>query len=264
MENILVFGGNRFVGKKLVKKLIQQGYNVDIFNRSGTGQGNVIQGDRNIKEDLDKIDFTKYQTIVDMCLFFESQYDLIENRINEDTNYIFMSSGAADSKYSKYYGDYGHDKKQIEKRLSSRKHKVIRPSYIVGKGNHRPRLGYYANKIINREHIEIAGNGQNKINIVFVQDVVSQLIRLIQDKDRLYERCIITGTNIEVIDLIYKINQYIENGEVLLVQDDEKAIFPKNEFTFDSKYPIVDIDGGIGEYLTWFYNEGAKQYGYSI
>ena len=36
-KNVLVFGGNRFVGKALIEKLLDQGYNVDMFNRSGTG-----------------------------------------------------------------------------------------------------------------------------------------------------------------------------------------------------------------------------------
>ena len=72
-KNVLVFGGNRFVGKALVPKLLEQGYNVDVFNRSGTGPDgvNIIQGDRNKSEDIDKIDFDAYGCIVDMCLFFE-------------------------------------------------------------------------------------------------------------------------------------------------------------------------------------------------
>ena len=118
---VLVLGGNRFVGKHLVEELLEQGYDVDMFNRSGTGpdyvmdtcEGNIIQGDRNESADLDKIDFDSYGCIVDMCLFFESQFDLIEDRINKDTNYIFVSSGAANTNYSEHYGDYGHDKKQV-------------------------------------------------------------------------------------------------------------------------------------------------------
>ena len=52
---VLVFGGNRFVGRALIEKLLDQGYDVDMFNRSGTGpdyvmetcEANIIQGDRN-------------------------------------------------------------------------------------------------------------------------------------------------------------------------------------------------------------------------
>lgn len=274
MENVLVFGGNRFVGKHLVEELLEQGYNVDMFNRSATGpdyvmdtcEGNIIQGDRNKPEDLEKIDFTKYDCIVDMCLFFESQFDLIEDRIDKDTNYIFVSSGAANSKYSEHYGDYGHDKKQVERRLQDSKlnYKIVRPSYIVGQGNHRPRLGYYMNKIINREHIEIDGNGQNNVNIVFVQDVVEHLERLATTPARTYEMIELVGDNIQIIDLIYKVNEYSREGEVLLVQDDEKAILPKNDFTFETNWGYTKLDEGLKDYAEWYYKEGAKGYGYNI
>ena len=276
MKNILVFGGNRFVGRQLVERLLEleQGYNVDMFNRTGTGpdyvmetcEGNIIQGDRNKSEDLDKIDFKKYDTIVDMCLFFESQFDLFENRIDEETNYIFVSSGAANQKYSEYYGEYGYDKKQIERRLTESKlnYKIIRPSYIVGKGNHRPRLGYYMNKIINREHIEIAGNGQNKVNVVFVEDVVRDLIRLVETPNKTCELVESIGDNIEIIDLIYKVNEYSREGEVLLFQDDENAILPKNSFTFETNSEYTKLDEGLKDYAKWYYNEGAKKYGYNI
>ena len=273
-QKVLVFGGNRFVGKALIEKLLDQGYNVDMFNRSGTGpdyvmetcEANIIQGDRNNPEDIDKINFDSYGCIVDMCLFFESQFNLIEDRINEHTNYIFVSSGAANQKYSQNYGDYGHDKKQVERRLQDSKlnYKIVRPSYIVGEGNHRPRLGHYMNKIINREHIEVAGNGQNKVNIVFVQDVVNQLIRLVTTGARTYEMIEVVGDNIEIIDLIYKVNEYSREGEVMLVQDDEKAVLPEHDFTFETNWDYTKLDEGLKDYAKWYYNEGAKKYGYNI
>ena len=277
-KNVLVFGGNRFVGKALIEKLLEKGYNVDMFNRSGTGpdyvmetcEANIIQGDRNNSEDIDKIDFDAYGCVVDMCLFFESQFDLIVDRLNEDTNYIFVSSGAADDRYIDEYGDYGKDKKKVEERLKKSKlnYKIVRPSYIVGKGNHRPRLGYYMNKLIHREHIEIAGDGKNVVNVVFVQDVVNQLIRLATTQAKTYEEINVVGDNIEVIDLVYKVFKYVLDdayqGDMRLVQDDEKAILPKNDFTFETNWDYTKLDEGLKDYAKWYYNEGAKKYGYII
>ena len=192
--------------------------------------------------------------------------DLIEDKINEHTNYIFVSSGAANSKYSQNYGDYGHDKKQVERRLQDSKlnYKIVRPSYIVGEGNHRPRLGHYLNKINNREHIEVAGNGQNKVNIVFVQDVVRDLIRLVKTPQKTLELVESVGDNIEIIDLIYKVNEYSREGEVMLVQDDESAVLPKNDFIFETNSEYTKLEDGLKEYAKWFYNKGAKKYGYNI
>ena len=285
MENVLIIGGNRFVGKALSERLLHKGVQVDVFNRSGTSSDlrtrdikgiDIIQGDRNKPEDLEKIDFTKYDCIVDMCLFFESQFDLIEDRINEDTNYIFVSSGAANSKYSQNYGDYGHDKKQVERRLQDSKlnYKIVRPSYIVGKGNHRPRLGHYMNKIIHKEHIEIAGDGKNTINIVFVQDVVDCLEEIIFNFPAVSLQQEVVGTNIEVIDLIYKVFKYVLDdtyeGDVMLVQNDETALFPKNDFEFNEytsaqwKLNKPSFDERLKNYAEWYYKKGAEKYGHII
>ncbi len=47
--NILIIGGNRFMGKQLSIELVTMNNEVDVFNRSGTGTlgVNIIQGDRN-------------------------------------------------------------------------------------------------------------------------------------------------------------------------------------------------------------------------
>jgi len=120
------------------------------------------------------------------------------------------------------------------------------------------------NKIINREHIEVAGNGQNVVNIVFVQDVVNQLIRLATTQERTYEMIEVVGDNIEIIDLIYKVNEYSREGEVMLVQDDENAVLPKNDFVFGTNSEYTKLDDGLKEYAKWYYNEGAEKYGYNI
>ena len=285
MENVLIIGGNRFVGKALSERLLHKGVQVDVFNRSGTSSDlrtrdiegiDIIQGDRNKPEDLAKIDFTKYDCIVDMCLFFESQFDLIEHLIPNETNYIFVSSGAADDRYIEHYGDYGVDNKKVESRLedSDINFKIVRPSYIVGKGNHRPRLGHYMNKIIHKEHIEIAGDGKNTINIVFVQDVVDCLEEIIFNFPAVSLQQEVVGTNIEVIDLIYKVFKYVLDdtyeGDVMLVQNDETALFPKNDFEFNEytsaqwKLNKPSFDERLKNYAEWYYKKGAEKYGHII
>ena len=60
MKKILIFGGNRFVGELISQRLKSLEFNVDVFNRSGTRADygiNIIQGDRNNQEDINKIDF---------------------------------------------------------------------------------------------------------------------------------------------------------------------------------------------------------------
>ena len=43
--NVLIFGGNRFVGKALSEVLINKEYSVDVFNRSGTSAKRKVISD---------------------------------------------------------------------------------------------------------------------------------------------------------------------------------------------------------------------------
>ena len=261
--NVLIFGGNRFVGKALSEVLINKDYYVDVFNRSGTSDNDkikIIQGDRNKSEDIEKIDFTKYDCIVDMCLFFPNQFDLVKDKISKETNYIFVSSGAADYRYIDSYGDYGKDKLAVEELLefSDLNYEVIRPSYIVGVGNHRPRLGHYINCICEEKPIKIDGDGNNEINLVFVQDVVGVLERLVDIETHDAKVIDVCGNeNFSVISLINKINNYY-GRQLNIDYNQEDAILPKNNFVFDNTQTCInldmtftDFDKGLKQYIEW-------------
>ena len=85
MKKILVIGGNRFVGKKLVWNLLNEGYEVVIANRSGNSdfEKNVLNiiFDRNDKKSIkDKISKTDFDVIFDMiCYSPQNAYDIINN-----------------------------------------------------------------------------------------------------------------------------------------------------------------------------------------
>ena len=99
---------------------------------------------------------------------------------------------------------------------------------------------------------------------MFVQDVVRDLIRLVKTPNKTLELVESVGDNIEIIDLIYKVNEYSREGEVMLVQDDESAVLPKNDFIFETNSEYTKLEDGLKEYAKWFYNKGAKKYGYNI
>ena len=117
---ILVIGGNRFVGKKLVIELIKNLHDVTVLNRSGTGPDGARKFvfDRNIKSHIDSFKFDEFDCIVDMCLFKPEQFNLIKDSINDKINYIFVSSGAVDYIDTNSFGDYAIEKMEVEKLLS--------------------------------------------------------------------------------------------------------------------------------------------------
>ena len=260
MKRVLIFGGNRFVGKQLSELLIDN-YQVDVFNRSGTSSDDrisVIQGDRNDVRDLDKIDFEKYDYIVDMCLFFPHQLKLIMDSIK--SKYIFVSSAAANNRYIDYYGHYAKCKLEAEDILvdSDLDYVIIRPSYIIGNGDHRDRLNYYLDSIKNETPIKIDGDGQNKINMVFSQDVVNVLNTLIEhwvrDDNRFYYIC--GNESVRLVDFINHINKKYYNKDIKFNFNQKDAIFPKNDFILSNKYTCRDLDvsftdlyEGVDDYL---------------
>lgn len=265
MKKILIFGGNRFVGKSLSINLLNKGYGVDVFNRSGTSANSnisIIKGDRNNVDDINQIDFKKYDCIVDMCLFFPSQFEIFYKLIPKDTKYIFVSSGAADHRYIHHYGEYGKEKMEIEDFLDyvDFNYDIIRPSYIVGKGDHRARLDYYIDKIKNNKPIHLNGDGGSEINMVFVQDVVKVLEKLV-DKDELDNDILnVCGNDsFSLLDFINTINDKYYQKTINFVFNQEDAIIPKNTFVFDNTQTCIKLDmiftdfyKGFEDYMEWY------------
>lgn len=271
---ILVLGGNRFVGKAFVKRTLSEyRYNfVDVFNRSGTGPdgSHIIQGDRNNREDLEKIEWSKYDAIVDMCLFSPEQYKLVSDLIPKETNYIFVSSASADDRYLSSIGSYGLDKKLVEDMIESdeRNYKIIRPSYIVGKGNHRPRLGYYLNQLRINEPIDVERDGTEIVNLVFVQDVVEIISKMIKDKTKTMKKYFVTGDkDISINDLINKLYFWYPNKHTTRNNVFGSPLFGFDFFNFDNSdikkdYNIkfTSLTDGLIDYYEWFKQEGLKKY----
>ena len=271
---ILVLGGNRFVGKAFVKRTLSEyRYNfVDVFNRSGTGPdgSHIIQGDRNNREDLEKIEWSKYDAIVDMCLFSPEQYKLVSDLIPKETNYIFVSSASADDRYLSSIGSYGLDKKLVEDMIESdeRNYKIIRPSYIVGKGNHRPRLGYYLNQLRINEPIDVERDGTEIVNLVFVQDVVEIISKMIKDKTKTMKKYFVTGDkDISINDLINKLYFWYPNKHTTRNNVFGSPLFGFDFFNFDNSdikkdYNIefTSLADGLIDYYEWFKQEGLKKY----
>ena len=271
---ILVLGGNRFVGKAFVKRTLSEyRYNfVDVFNRSGTGPdgSHIIQGDRNNREDLEKIEWSKYDAIVDMCLFSPEQYKLVSDLIPKETNYIFVSSASADDRYLSSIGSYGLDKKLVEDMIESdeKNYKIIRPSYIVGKGNHRPRLGYYLNQLRINEPIDVERDGTEIVNLVFVQDVVEIISKMIKDKTKTMKKYFVTGDkDISINDLINKLYFWYPNKHTTRNNVFGSPLFGFDFFNFDNSdikkdYNIkfTSLADGLIDYYEWFKQEGLKKY----
>jgi len=262
---VLIIGGNRFVGKKLAKRLIKESHNVTILNRSGTGpkKASIIKFDRNNKDDYSLINFESYDCIVDMCLFKLEQFELIKDSIPVNTNYIFVSSGAVDYINTNSFGDYAVEKMEVERALyqTNLNYKIIRPSYIVGMGNHRPRLGYYISQLKDKKPISVDGDGDYPINLVFADDVVECLVRMVHDVNRTNKTYTIAGDESITINELIKFLKSQLKIKKHKVTNSKDSLFPNQSFEFNntkvkSEYGIdfKDLKQEIKKYIK-DYNE---------
>lgn len=207
---ILILGGNRFVGKMVAQKL-STSYDVTVLNRSGTGPDkcNIIQYDRNyilnIKND--------YDLIIDFCLFNSNQAISLNKFLLHDQPYIFISSAAAYKNSNNWcyredmdigglceFGEYGIEKARCEKIINRRtsNNLILRPTYIIGDGSHRPRLRYYIQKLLKNEPIHVAGDGNKLLTFIWSFDIVNVLL-----------------------DMVFNFKYYNSNGSVYNVANDD-------------------------------------------
>lgn len=186
--NILVIGGNRFVGKK-VSQTLSKLVNVTVLNRSETGpeQVKIIKFDRNnsftIKNDFD--------LIIDFCLFKPSQANHLIDFLKPNQKYIFISSAAAykDNNCLSYnenmkigglkgFGNYGIEKADCERIIENTEsdYIILRPPYIVGQDCPRPRIKYYLQNILNQNVVEVDGDGNKLLSFIWVSDIVNTIV----------------------------------------------------------------------------------------
>jgi len=231
--NIAVIGGNRFVGKKLVESLVDKKHNVTIFNRSKSGHKDVtkVRFDRN----KDEIDLRNFDCVVDMCLYTLEQFKSIKEHIPRDTRYIFVSSGAV--KYKETFGEYATEKENVEMELkrTDLNYTIVRPSYIVGYGNHIRRLEYFIDKLISSKVISVDGGSDYPINLVHADDVVKCFTNIISSTDSLsgkvYNVCGDEETTIDKI--IETIKDELEIKEHI-TEHSSDFVFPNQSFEMDN------------------------------
>lgn len=108
MKEILVLGGTRFVGRRLVTNLVKAGYEVTVANRSGLGDlDGTVRSIIFERSDIDSIKTTvgknHYDAVFDMICYSPHNAKVIVKNISTD-KYIMISSSVV--------YDWGHGLKE--------------------------------------------------------------------------------------------------------------------------------------------------------
>jgi len=227
--NVLIIGGNRFVGKKLASKLCKK-HNVSVLNRNGTGPDgcNKIKFDRNNSLTIEN----NFDLVIDFCLFKPHQAKLLKDFILPNQKYIFISSGTAykdnnNFHYSEdmdvgglsFFGEYGVEKAECENIVSSfNKYIIVRPPYIDGPESHRPRIKYYMNNILNGLEVHVHENGDKLMSFIMVDDMVDELSNMIENFNQYETNTSYNLSNDEVyteVSLINEISSFLNKKAII-------------------------------------------------
>ena len=261
---VLIFGGNRFIGKDVIRELLEWSEcdTIYVFNRTGLGHHKskkirCIIGDRNVYKDLEQIPWKDIDYVVDMCLYEIHQFELISRYVKKK-KYTFMSSIASQvDPVLSGFEDYGRQKLLLEERIRKTvwKNCIVRPTYVLsspGVRSHIARDQYFLDCLYNDVPIQIDGDGKAELTFTFADDVVRTVLTMIfhawnDSMDPTHREVNLASDPITVIDLIKIFEKHSKKTAELFFNspdspfDNKRVVFP------DKIQPsqFMELDSGV-------------------
>ena len=257
---ILVMGGTRFVGKSLVRKLLDQNYDVDVFTRGNKAhheKTNLIRGDRNNLESILKLKNIKYDYVYDISgRELEQTKLLIQNISYSFQRYIYVSSaGVYKDNYelplsekapldpnSRHKGKFETENWLINQNIPFTS---FRPTYIYGPGNYNKIENWFFERLFNNKSIPVPGDGSLITQLGHVSDLTDVMIRCINydiSKNNIYNCSGDKGVTIK--GLIYLCAEVcgLNKNDISLEEFDYKQLDPKSRKGFPIRLNHYQID----------------------
>ncbi len=257
---ILVMGGTRFVGKSLVKKLLNYNYDIDIFtrgNRTNPEKTNLIKGDRNDIESILKLKNKKYDVIYDISgRELEQTKLLIENLAETFQRYVYVSSaGVYKDNYelplsenspldynSRHKGKFETENWLVEKKIPFTS---FRPTYIYGPGNYNKIENWFFERLFHLKTIPIPADGSLITQLGHVSDLSDVMIKCLdfeRSKNSIYNCSGDKGVTIK--GLIYKCAEVcgLNKNEIILNKFDFQKLDPKSRKSFPIRLTHYQTD----------------------
>ena len=150
------------------------------------------------------------------------------------------------------------NKAEIEKFLrfeTDTPNTIIRPTYIIGKGDHHKRIDYFLDCIKNKCDIHLSEFGDKKLSFVFKEDVAEVIYEVVVNGvvNKTYNICNDEDvTMMELIELFFKITQdktTIKTLESDAIFKDEECIFSNELVKQDLGIEFKTLEDGIREYI---------------
>lgn len=191
--NVTVLGGTRFMGRRIVSRLLHDGHAVTIVHRgnhAGTATPGVteIVGDRSDLSVLAAVKESEPDAVVDMSAYTAQQCAELLDAVGDVSRWVHCSTGAVyeqspvfpwveDSPYGPWalWGQYGIEKLGCELLLRDRRSAqvsvVFRPPYVLGPGNYAAREEFILNRLLDDAEILIQGDGEGLLHMVSADEI---------------------------------------------------------------------------------------------
>lgn len=199
---VLVMGGSRFAGPKVVAALIARGHRVTVFNRrtrpSDPSAGVVqIVGDRDDAANLHQLSAADYDAVVDMSAYLRTQTESLLDVLGSVERWVHISTGAVyrpsqvlpwseSTAYGPWdiWGAYAVEKLGCEIALHARRGDdrstvALRFPVILGPANYVAREEFVFNRLLDGGEILVPGDGRAVVQFVSIDQVGDAVARAV-------------------------------------------------------------------------------------
>lgn len=201
---ILVIGGSYFVGR-IFTIYASKKHELTLINRGhysmkeyGVKEYHFDRHDTNAWKNLP---YDEYDAVVDFCAYQKGDIaSVVEHYLGKIKHYILISTVDVYQRQTGLYkdethelekrhfegeiGDYIHGKVELEKELTEIKipYTSLRPGNIYGPFNYAPREVEFIKRVVYQKPLYIIEETQAKFQLVYVEDVVDAILKVIEKK----------------------------------------------------------------------------------
>jgi len=200
--NVLIFGGTRFMGRYVLRALLDVGIDVTIANRGtraeNKGAHNVIC-DRSQPGALEQFKDSKFDAVIDFSAYASDWVEQAGNFFaGKISRYIFISTGAVYTSSQVFpitedfpkgpphpFAPYAAEKIRSESLLREFSSKgafdttALRLPFVMGPDNYEDRESFVFSRLLSKQPIFLANGGKSIHSFIYAEDVASAIVRIL-------------------------------------------------------------------------------------
>jgi nucleoside-diphosphate-sugar epimerase len=200
--NVLIFGGTRFMGRYVLRALLDVGVDVTIANRGtreeNKGAHNVIC-DRSQPGALEQFKDSKFDAVIDFSAYASDWVEQAGNFFaGKLSRYIFISTGAVYTSSQVFpvtedfpkgpphpFAPYAAEKIRSESLLREFSSKgafdttALRLPFVMGPDNYEDRESFVFSRLLSKHPIFLANGGKSIHSYIYAGDVASAIVRIL-------------------------------------------------------------------------------------